>query len=116
MLEIATMNSCSGGFFWRVDFRGIFPPETEFMLKPTLESCCTPLAYRLRSPIPFLMLGVPMLCVLMLFGLNSRAATRTISGLADCGAGTLCDQVAAAAGDTIDFGIAGTIMLTNCPF
>ena len=55
-----------------------------------------------------------ILCALMLWNLNTRASTLTVTSLADSGPGTLRDQVAAAAsGDTINFSVTGTITLTN---
>lgn len=57
-----------------------------------------------------------LLALFLLAGaaMPAHAATRTVSSLADSGAGTLRDQVAAAAaGDTIVFSVTGTIALTS---
>src|SRR5207245_6217535 len=44
----------------------------------------------------------------------SHAATMTVTSLADSGPGTLREAIAtASSGDTIDFGITGTILLTS---
>jgi len=55
----------------------------------------------LRGLMPLL-----ILCALMLYGLNAQASTLAVSSTNDSGAGTLRDQVAAAAsGDTINFSV-----------
>jgi CSLREA domain-containing protein len=56
-----------------------------------------------------------MLWALTVWGLSARANTLIVSSTADdSGSGTLRNQIAAAApGDTINFSVTGTIMLTN---
>ncbi len=61
------------------------------------------------------LLPLLLLCVLLMGGAGARAATLTVSSLADDGsAGTLRTQVGTASpGDTIDFSVTGTISLTS---
>ena len=55
-----------------------------------------------------------LLTACLLLSGAARAATLTVTTLADSGAGSLRDQLAAAAsGDTIDFSVTGTITLTS---
>lgn len=59
-------------------------------------------------------LGAFILLLLLFATISANAATRTVTSLTDSGTGSLRQVIAdAASGDTIVFGVAGTITLTN---